>query len=434
MLSVAKIAFSLAAATFGMASADTYMATTYSPMHSYAYPLNSDDTYNQTALLESMDADMALISKHFAYARTYYSQYYGNGIAEYAAKNGVKLYLGVYMTTEDWQATEISNAIAAVQNYPDAIEAILVGNENLYQGFSSDSILSIVSEIKEGLGDAASSVKFGTVQRITEYLDSSYDTQTAALAAGLDILGVNIYPFFSDSYDSSDPTALLQEQWDEMAAKFSVDQMLLTETGYATAGAAPTEATSVTPSLENSVTYFEAVANWAPTDAETSLKFWFDFFDRRPDDTTMSEECELHFGIYDYARELKSCEYLEALGETSCSSTTGSSTTTASTDSTTLTTTSTDATTSTTTTDSPTVTTATPSSTTATPSSTTAATTTTTTTATTTASTTASASTESSTESSTAADADATATATSTTSSASTSSFTEEATATASYC
>jgi exo-beta-1,3-glucanase (GH17 family) len=431
MLSLSKIAFGVAVAVGALhaVAADTYMATTYSPMHSYAYPLTSSETLNSTALEESMDTDMALIAEHFGYARTYYTSYYGLSVAQYAAKYGVKLYLGVYMTTDSWQQDQIDAAVAAVQDYPDAIEAILVGNENLYQGFTSTNILDIVSSIKESLGDAASSVKFGTVQRLTEYLDTSYDDQTAELASNLDILGVNIYPYFDDSYDSSEPTAILDSSWDEMAAKFSVDQMLLTETGFPTAGDPSSLSPDITPSLDSSVQYFEAVSAWTGSGAEGSLKFWFDIFDRRPDDTTMSEDLELHFGIYTYDRKLKSSDYLTALGDSSASSSASTTTATAATttsSSSSSATTSTEAlTATTTTTDAPTVTTATPAATTATPSATTTTSTTTST----------STSTSTSTDSSVASDATTTSTeSTTTTTSTEASAATEESTATVSYC
>ncbi|KAK1947059.1 putative beta-glucosidase btgE [Phytophthora citrophthora] len=312
----------------------TYMATTYSAMHSSAYPLTDSETLDSSALENAIDADMELIAQTFTHVRTFYSQFYGVGVAQYAAAHGIKLHLGVYMTDESWQQDQIDSAVAAVQDYPGTIEAILIGNENMYTGTTASEIIAVATSIKETLGDAADGILFGTVQRSTEYLDTSYDDQINQLSDSLDILGVNIYPFFDNSYDSSKPTALLDSVWNAIAAKYSVSKMLLCETGFPTAGDPSSLSPDVTPSLDSSIQYFEAVAQWVPTGAETSLKFWFDIFDRRSDDTSVDVELERHFGIYTYDSQLKSEDYLTALNGASAvssSSSTSTATTTTST-------------------------------------------------------------------------------------------------------
>ncbi|EGZ30381.1 hypothetical protein PHYSODRAFT_553409 [Phytophthora sojae] len=332
-LAVSAVCQTTATASRNLTStnAAAYMATTYSAMHSTAYPLTDSETLDTTALEEAIDADMELIAQSFTHVRTFYSQFYGVGVAQYAAAHGIKLHLGVYMTDESWQQEQIDSAVAAVQDYPGTVEAILIGNENMYTGTTASEIIAIATSIKETLGSAADGILFGTVQRSTEYLDSSYDDQINQLSESLDILGVNIYPYFDNSYDSSEPTALLDSVWDAIAAKYSVSKMLLCETGFPTAGDPSTLSPDVTPSLDSSVQYFEAVVSWVPTGAETSLKFWFDFFDRRSDDTSVDVELERHFGIYTYDSQLKSEDYLTALNGASAVTSSSSSTTATST-------------------------------------------------------------------------------------------------------
>ncbi|KAG1708851.1 hypothetical protein DVH05_022485 [Phytophthora capsici] len=186
-----------------------------------------------------------MISKYYTHARTYYSQYYGVPVAKYADKNNVKLYLGVFMTSETWQSAKIDNAVAAVKTYPGTVAAILVGNENLMNGVKAADILNIVSTIKTRLGSKlAATVKFGTVQRkyrVFEFCTNLDDIRRNAIARGIDQV--------------------------------------------------------------------KAVANRVPSTAKsTNLKIWFSFFDRRPDDDSMGVDLEKHFGQFTYDRLAKSTD------------------------------------------------------------------------------------------------------------------------------
>lgn len=282
----------------------------YDPMHNTAYPIGYE-WFFEDKLRAAINADFIEMAKYATNVRTYYSQYYGIQVADYAATYGLKLDLGVFMTPADWQHAEIDAAIAAIQKYPDIIESVLVGNENLQNGVKAADILGIVNQIKTAVGPAAAAkVKFGTVQRITDYVTSTYDSETAILSANLDVLGVNIYPFFASSYDSNSPTALLDTEWNQMAAKFPPSKMRLSETGFPTAGSPSVSPPSVQPSLSSAVTYYNALVAWTPPSGDATFpKFWFGMFDRRPDDNTFPDEYERHFGFFTFDRQAKTSDF-----------------------------------------------------------------------------------------------------------------------------
>ncbi|DAZ96936.1 TPA: hypothetical protein N0F65_012039 [Lagenidium giganteum] len=294
LILVAALASSVLAADIGN------VATCYSPMHNPEYPLHGGEP-DRAALQKAMDNDFKIMSKHFTHVRTFYSQYYGTNPTKSAAAVGIKLYLGVFMTWDNWQDAEVNATIKAANEYPDTVEAILVGNENVRE-FNSTRILKIADRIKRELTGKAKNIKIGTVQRISEYVDKQYDAQMGQLNKSLDILGVNIYPFFS-AYKKQNPTSELQRQWDEVKAKYPLSKMRLTETGFPTNGEA--SFTGVEPSLNESMAYYNAVKKWSPPGAESFPKFWFMAFDRRPDDKTMEKKHELHFGFYTHDLKAK---------------------------------------------------------------------------------------------------------------------------------
>lgn len=282
----------------------------YDPMHSPDYPLNGA-VYSESRLRAAIDADFAMMASYVTHVRTYYSQYYGINVAQYANAYGIKLDLGVFMTSESWQSAEVSAAITAINTYPNTIETVLVGNENLPSGVKASAIIAIVAQIKAGVGAAnAARVKFGTVQRITDYVMSTYDSETNSLARSLDILGVNIYPFLSNTYTASNPTASLTAQWNLMAAKFPASKMRMTETGFPSAGSPDPSSPNVIPCISGSYAYYKAVVDWTPPCGDSSFpKFWFAMFDRRSDDYGFLAEYERHFGFFTYDRKPKICDF-----------------------------------------------------------------------------------------------------------------------------
>uniref|UniRef100_K3XBR1 glucan endo-1,3-beta-D-glucosidase n=1 Tax=Globisporangium ultimum (strain ATCC 200006 / CBS 805.95 / DAOM BR144) TaxID=431595 RepID=K3XBR1_GLOUD len=294
------------------ASGSGEFGTCYEPMHSSKYPLTGSDGSQLGSVL---DEDLAQLSAKFSYIRTYHSQYYGFNVAEYAAKYGLKVYIGLATyDNAEWNELEITEAVKGAATYPDAVQAIIVGNEDLNTAGgdqSFDDVINKVNDVKARLaaaGVAEGKVLVGTSQRISALVDTTYTTDLNRLVSACDFVGVNIYPFFTNGYDATNPLQLLDAQWTQVNELYSSQKskLRLTETGWPSAGNAPAAYTNNIPSLENQKTYYNAVSTWAPAD-KTGPHFWFMAYDRRSDDSflTSSTTYEQYFGIYDVSNNAK---------------------------------------------------------------------------------------------------------------------------------
>jgi exo-beta-1,3-glucanase (GH17 family) len=283
------------------------VAACYAPFHNAQYPLNGGSA-DVNAIRNAIDEDFRIMSQHFTHVRTYYAQHFGIEVAPIAAKYGLKLFLGVFLTKESWGAAEVNAAVNAIKQHSDTVEVISVGSENL-KDFAqrSGDILGKINEIKSKAGNDAGRVKYATAQRANEFIESKYDDEMRQLYNNLDILGVNIYPFFDNGYDGNNPTKLLDDQWNKVVNKYP-GKIVLTETGFPTDGKPSSLSPRVVPSLESSFKYYEAVINWSPAGYQ-SPKYWFQAFDRRADDPAANPDLERYFGFFTTQKNQKRDNY-----------------------------------------------------------------------------------------------------------------------------
>jgi len=278
----------------------------YDPMHNPEYPLKPGQHLGDLAA--AMDADFQqMASLGITHARTYYSNFYGVPVTPAAAKHGIKLYLGVYMTNESWYQDQVNSAVEAVRSYPDTVAAILVGNENMQPApgapYTADDIINRMQQLKDlTRTNTGRVVPVGTVQRITEWVEQVDPARRLADTA--DIIGVNIYTFFG-FHDFNAPTKGLQAQWQVMVGRYGREKLLLTETGFPSEGGA--SPSGVPASLEGAKGYYRSlVTEWLPSGATDGRPiFYFAMHDRRPDDDALGTGFEQHFGLLTWDRKDK---------------------------------------------------------------------------------------------------------------------------------
>lgn len=205
-------------------STGKHWAMTYTPY----------DTTGACKTADQVNSDVAEIAKKgFSSLRVYSTdcsalQNVGNAVAA----NGLKMILGVFIASGDLSdAQEQVSQIASWARW-NIVDLILVGNESIQDGYVSGSTLAgFVSSAKGAFKAAGYNGPVST----TEPLDS-WQANTGVLCGVVDVVAVNIHPFFNAATDAAGAGAFVASQLKIVDGLCPGKQGYNVETGWPNAG------------------------------------------------------------------------------------------------------------------------------------------------------------------------------------------------------
>jgi exo-beta-1,3-glucanase (GH17 family) len=168
-----------------LAKGEKLWCVSYAPFRGSQTPL--DPTTRISAA--QIDDDLARLARITNCVRVYSTDYGIDQVAGIAAKHGLKVLQGLWLSSDPVKnRSEIDAAVALANRYPDTVRAVIVGNEVLLRG-----------EMSPGdLGAAIREVKAQVKVPVT-YADVwEYWLRNASLAGAVDFVTVHILPYWED--------------------------------------------------------------------------------------------------------------------------------------------------------------------------------------------------------------------------------------------
>ena len=158
----------------------------YAPTTAEGHPLMGPDYALPPGLIER---DLTALSKLTGCVRTYSSYGVQAGVLPAAAKLGMKVLLGIWIGTEDKRnRIEIAAALRVAAKHPEAVRAIVVGNEVLLRReMTGQRLAGIIQSVK------------ARTQLPVAYADVfDFWERHPAVAEAVDLMLVHVLPYWDD--------------------------------------------------------------------------------------------------------------------------------------------------------------------------------------------------------------------------------------------
>ncbi len=196
----------------------------YAPFHGEQTPLEPDTHVTASQI----DADLTQLAKFTDCVRTYSTDYGLDQIAGIAARHGLKMIQGLWLSSHpEKNQVQIETAVALANRYPDTIRAVVVGNEVLLRGeMSAVDVAATLRAVK------------ARVHVPVTYADVwEFWLRNRELAADADFITIHILPYWEDfPVAASQAAAHVDAIRRRVAAAFPGKEVLIGEVGWPSAG------------------------------------------------------------------------------------------------------------------------------------------------------------------------------------------------------
>jgi glucan 1,3-beta-glucosidase len=196
----------------------------YSPFRGNQTPLNSSIKISAAQI----EDDLARLAKITGCVRTYSTAFGQDAIAGIAARHGLKMIQGLWLSSHaDQNHEQIETAVALANKYPGTIQAVVVGNEVLLRGeMSSTDLAATIRAVK------------ARVSVPVTYADVwEYWLRNADVAAAADFITIHILPYWEDfPIPARDAAAHVDSIRRRVVTAFAGKEVILGEVGWPSAG------------------------------------------------------------------------------------------------------------------------------------------------------------------------------------------------------
>ena len=196
----------------------------YTPFRGDETPLNPA-THAEPARIEE---DLSKLARLTDCVRTYATDNGLDQVPAIAQRLGLKVLQGLWLGRDRQKnRMQIDTAIALAKRYPDAISAIVVGNEVLLRGeLAAGDIAATLREVKAATGLPV------TYADVWEFW-----LRNRELADAVDFITIHILPYWEDLPIAADRAAAhVDEIHSRVAAAFPAKEILIGEVGWPSAG------------------------------------------------------------------------------------------------------------------------------------------------------------------------------------------------------